>query len=159
MEIEKSKNALENGKTLVEELLEKQDIDNLNIYVTSKKMISILYNKNKLNLITNCYDGLLFTPVGEIIEDKSVSSDTVFLEYMLDKGFNPLSKSFGISNDKVIKVLCDKGYYEFLGEKLDSKKLLIKLDDGTTLIDKLLQNNCNINFKYGGFEEEEIASK
>lgn len=163
IEVEKGETLLEmllkRGKTLLDELIEKDITPKFNFSIFEKKTIAILHSKNRLDLVTNCSDRVLLTPIGEIFEDNSVSKDTLFIEYMLDKGYNPLSESYGISNEQIIKLLCSKGYYKFLSEKLDSKNLLMKLDDETVLIDKLIENNCNINFRYGGFEEEEIAKK
>ena len=150
---------IEKGKTLLEDVLEKDNITELNTHIYEKKTIAILYSKNRLDLIKDCYDKLLLTKVREILNDKTVSRDMLFIEYMLDKGYNPKEKSYGISDYSIINVFCNKGYYELLNQKLDSRKYLLELDDGTILIDKLLENNCDISFKYGGYEEVEIAQK
>lgn len=149
---------LSDEKTLLELLIEKNIIPNLKFSVFDKKIIQILYKKGMLNLISDCYDKILLTNVNEIIENEPNLNNTSFLEYMLERGYNPLSNVYSINNEELIQIYYNKGYYQFLGKKTDSDLLLKKLSDGKILIDVLLEKECNIDFKYNGFNEE-IAKK
>ena len=146
------------GKTLLELLIENNIIPNFNFYIYENKTIEILYKKNMLNLVTNCSNNILETKVNEIFgEDKL--NDITFFEYMLDKGYNPLSNTYKISDEEKIKLYYKKGYYSFLAQKVETECLLKKLDDGKILIDVLLENNCDIDFGFKGFNDIVIAKK
>lgn len=150
---------IEKEKTLLEELIEKNKITKINKSVYDKKIINILYKKNKLDLIVKTNSTVLLSPVNKIIND--IEKEETFLEYMLDQGHNPLLEdTFFLIDKEIIKIYCNKSYYNFLGEKrLEDETLLIELKDGITLIDKLLETNVNINFQYGGFKSDVIAKK
>lgn len=147
------------GKSLLEELIEKNKIKKITCKLWEKETIKKIYSRNMLGLITNITDNLLLSPLNEIIND-STKSNELFLEYMLKQGYNPLSESNYIDNETVIKIYCKYGYYQFLGEKrLSDKNLLLELEDGITIIDKLLENNINLEFEGFKFKSDIIAKK
>lgn len=150
---------IETEKSLLDELIEKNKIKKITAKIWEKDTIKKLYSRNMLGIISNVSDNLLLKPFNEIINDTTKSNE-LFLEYMLKQGYNPLSESNYMSNEEVIKIYCEKGYYKFLGEKrLSDKNLLLELEDGITIIDKLLENNINIEFESSKFNSDIIAKK
>jgi len=146
-------------KTLLEELIEKDKIEKINGNIWEKDTIKILFIKNKLELINNIREKFLLTPLNELIDDNTQSQE-LFLEYMLNQGYNPLEETYNIDKEEIIKIYYKHGYYKFLGEKkLSDNNLLLELEDGYTLIDKLLENNVDIEFESYGFKSDIIAKK
>ena len=146
---------INNKKTLLEEILENEDIKKIKGYIGNKKTIQILYKYNKLNIEIAIKEELLNTPVRDIINVK-IKNKTL-LEYLLDNGYNVLLNSYSIENKEIIKKLYEKKEYKLLGEKLNETNLLLQMDDGVCLIDKLLDNNIKICYR--GFKLEEIIKK
>jgi len=143
-------------KTILEEIIEKGYKPKLS-YLFEPKTINILYNTNKLHLISSVSENLLLTPVENVINGVMHENKTL-LEYLLDNGINPLSETFSIKSKSIIKIFFDKGYYDFLGEKVGEDLLFCEIDD-ICLIDKLLDNNVNLNFDLGSFKLEKTAAK
>lgn len=148
---------VESNKTLLEDLIEKGYTSKLSIYLSNIEMLKILNKYNRLDLIESSNEKILLMPAKDIF-NKSLDQQTV-LEYMLDQGHNPLSKIYTIMDKDVIKILYSRGYYEFLGSKIYENNLLNIMEDGSSVLDKILENNLNIEFKGSGFESIVIAKK
>lgn len=150
---------VEDNKTLLEELIEKGYLPKMDFSVYSKEIIEILYQKNRLDLVTQVSESMLLKPVKEIIADETLGNQ-LLIEYFLDRGYNPLKNCYNVSEDKIIQIMCKKGYYEFLGKKVSEDKLVVQIEEnGVCLIDKLLENNIDINFGWCGFKSKEVAKK
>jgi len=147
-----------NKKTLLEEILDKGFTPKLNYQLYEDKTIKILYDANRLDLITDVYDKLLLKSAREVLKNKKLKKNVTLLEYMLDNGYNPVFETYGITNEEIIKILCEKGYYDLLGEKTNYKKLSMDIN-GVQLLDILLEKSSTINFEYGGFTSIDIAKK
>lgn len=150
---------IESDKTLLEILVEKNKINKINDSIYYNDTIKLLYNINRLDLIKKINEDMLLKTLNEIL-GKDIQSDELFIEYMLKKGHNPLLETWYISKEKIVKIYCEQGYYEFLGEKgLSDKLLLTELSNGMTVIDKLLDENVNIKFASSKLKSEIIAKK
>ena len=139
---------LENGKMVLEEVIENLTVDKIHIYITRKEFIKILYNKNKLDLIDNISESLLTTGVKDIFD---IESNKTLLDYMLDNGYNFILQKIiwdVVDNWNVIKLLYDRGEYQLLFEKLDDLDLLICIENGVCLIDQLLEHDIKSGDKF-----------
>ena len=137
---------VESNKTLIEELLEKGYNPKIKGMIWNEQTIKILNKFDKLELLNslNILDTILLVPAKQILNVDDEYSRTL-LEYMLDNGYQPLKSSFSITNVEVIKILYTKGCYKILGEKLREKDMLLEIEPGIPIIDKLLEENVNIN--------------
>lgn len=143
------------GKTLLEELIDNFHISKINFTVFDEKTLKILYKKEKLHLVKAIYESILEKNVEEILEIKD--KRTLF-EWMLDLGYNPLEITREITNEKIIRILYNKGAYKFLGAKVNESCLSSIMDDGKILIDSLLEKNIDIKLVFG-FSSLELAEK
>ena len=136
---------IEPNKTLLEDLLEKGYTPKIKGMVWNEEIIRILNKFNRLELLNeiSILDSIFVMPTKEILNVEDEYNRT-FLEYMLDNGYEPLKITFSITNKDVIKILYNKGYYNILGEKLRDKELLLEIEPGIILVDKLLESNVNI---------------
>lgn len=147
---------LENGKTLLEEIIEKSNITQLNSSIKKEKTIEILYKNNKLGLAINVSEELLLRAMNSF-DSKYNLPDQTLLEYMLDRNYDPLLKPSRIYKEATINILYNRGEYKLLGKKADENCLKLKMNDGTILIDKLLDNNVDITCQ--SIESSEILKK
>lgn len=145
------------GITLLEDMLQKGHIPK-NFYLSKKKTINILYSQNKLDLINNISESKCLLKCSEIFENST--NEQTFLDYMLDMGYNPLNDTYNITKKEIIEIFYKRGYYDFLGKKLDEDYLSMEIEEGISLIDKLLENNVkDIKFGFNGFSSEKTAGK
>lgn len=138
------------GITLLEELLNNNLIKKFDIGISDVEIIRILNKRNQLNLINSCDVYLLFQNTDEIFLEGTFDRGISLAEYFLEKGVEFSSPQLWLTNvskkyEPIINRLYNKGYYEFLGIILYGEQFLIKLDDGTVLLDKLLEKNVFIN--------------
>ena len=132
---------LENGKTLLEEIIDNSNFDKLDTYVTEKEIIKILYDKNRLDAIVDISESLLVADINEIF---NFNKNQTLLDYLIDNGHESILETINwdiCENWDVIKILYNRGEYQLLFEKLDDFALLMVLEKGILLIDKLLENN------------------
>lgn len=146
---------IDDDKFLLEEMLEKIDVQMLSGSIYNQKVIEILYKHNKLQVMKKISDNLLKKTMGTIIDDETEKRS--LLEYMMDNGYNPLKNSYSIYDVDIIKILYNRKEYKLLGEKLNEKNLVLQMDDGVCLIDKLLDNNVEIS--YTNFKSKELLDK
>lgn len=148
-------NKVYEDKTLLEILVDGEYINNIRFDIYDKETIKILNKLDKLNLINTVGSSLLEKSIKEIYEDDTLEDITV-LEYLLDKGINPINKNFDISDERLIKILYDRGYNDFILEVVNDNGFLTKLDDNTTLLDKIIEDK-NIN-RINKFKKNEVAN-
>lgn len=147
---------IEPDKTLLEELLEKGYVPEIKGFISKKETIKILNKFNKLELLNKVMDDILLKSSQEVLNIDDEYNRNL-LEYMLDNGYNPLKDFYTIRNQEIIKILYNKGYYNILGEKLNEKGLLMEMEPGVSIIDKLLENGIEVNID--SFNSIELAKK
>lgn len=140
------------NKTLLEELIELNQITKLK-NIDSEETIQILYKYNKLEMLSDVRTYLLLKPVDQVLAIND-SNNITLLEFLLDKGYNPIIDTYSLSNEKIIKILYDRQYYELLAKKLDEENFLKEIYPGEKIIEKLLDNNIDVNVE---FETKEFA--
>lgn len=131
------------SKTLLEEILEKGYKIGNNKFISREKTVKILHDAGCLALITNTYEPILLKSAKEVLENEDIEEQTI-LEYFLNKGYNPLISNVYIYEEEIIKIFCRRGDYSFLGKKLNEKGLLLEVEPGISVIDKLLDSRVNI---------------
>lgn len=147
---------IEPNKILLEELLEKDVLIEINGLISNLNTIKTLNKFNRLDLIKKASNPILLIPSNEALDMNDIYNRN-FLEYMLDNGYNPLDGLTIINNVDIIKILYNKGYYNILGEKLFEEGLLLEIEPGICIIDRLLEND--IEFKANSISSIEIAKK
>lgn len=149
---------IESNKTLLEDLIEKGYKPKFSGSIWEDETVRILNNNNNLQLVneTKIIESVLLKPSKEVLNIKD-HYDRTLLEYLIDNGYEPLNKYQTITKPKIIKILYNKGYYKILGEKLSEEGLLLEIEPGVLIIDKLLENHINILMD--SFESVEIAKK
>lgn len=143
-------------KTLLEILIDSGYINKIEFNIYDVETIKILNKLDKIDLIDVVSNTLLDKNIKEIFNDDSLE-DVILLEYLLDMGINPINKNFNISDEKLIKILYDNGYYDFILDVVNDNGLLTKIDNNTTLLDKIIENK-NIK-KLNNFKNNKVASK
>lgn len=136
---------IENDKTLLEVLVEQGYNPSL-FKVWEEKTISILHKINRLDLVTNTMESFLIKPAREILNDDSITDNITFLEYMLNNNYNPLSNSFTITDDNVIRILYQKQRPDLL-VKVEIEKLLNEIENNKTYLDYILESIKNNHVK------------
>ena len=149
---------IEENKTLFEVLLEKGYKPQVKGTIWDEEFIRLINDKNCLDVVNESKidENILIKPLQEVLNIEDPYNRT-FLDYLIDNGYKPLKEASYISKPEVIKILYNKGFYEILGEKTDSKKLLLEVEPGVLLIDKLLAENIKIDVS--SVENIEIANK
>lgn len=132
---------VDSGKTLLEFLIDKGYDPEIK-YIFNKKTISILYQKQKLNLAKFVSDDVLLAPVKELFSDDSLGDETLF-EYMIRNGYK--LNSSRISSEKLFKIC----YLEQRPDLLEASisDLLKPIDDTYTYFDFLLDAISNKGLK------------
>ena len=133
---------VDSGKTLLEFLIDKGYDPEIK-YIFNKKTISILYQKQKLNLAKVVSDDVLLTPVKELFSDDSLGDETLF-EYMIRNGYK--LNSSRISSEKLFKI-CYLEQRPDLLEEASISDLLKPIDDTYTYFDFLLDAIANKGLK------------
>lgn len=133
---------VESGKTLLEFLIDKGYDPEIK-YIFNKKTISILYQKQKLNLAKFVSDDVLLAPVKELFSDDSLGDETLF-EYMIRNGYK--LNSSRISSEKLFKI-CFLEQRPDLLEEASISDLLKPIDDTYTYFDFLLDAISNKGLK------------
>ena len=133
---------VDSGKTLLEFLIDK-GYDPEVKYIYNKKTISILYQKQKLNLAKFVSDDVFLTPVKELFSDDSLGDETLF-EYMIRHGYK--LNSSRISSEKLLKI-CYLEQRPDLLEEASISDLLKPIDDTYTYFDFLLDAIANKGLK------------
>lgn len=133
---------VESGKTLLEFLIDKGYDPEIK-YIFNKKTISILYQKQKLNLAKFVSDDVLLAPVKELFSDDSLGDETLF-EYMIRNGYK--LNSSRISSEKLFKI-CYLEQRPDLLEEASISDLLKPIDDTYTYFDFLLDAISNKGLK------------
>lgn len=152
-------NKLDSNKTILELLLEKNNLNKLNFTVYSESTISLLNRFNKLDLIENISIRLLIEQSKKIIGKKG--NNKTLLEYLLDNGYKPkFSESiFTEEKDKnlILKTLYEREEFELIASFLDNDGLFYSFENGQLLIDKLLERNINISIR-GNIELKKLLN-
>lgn len=150
---------MDNNKIVLELLIEKDLLKELNFTVFQEKTIEVLYKYNKMNLI-NRIDCMLLNKECKVF---NIDSNMKLIDYLLENNY---SFSFFESNKKsekeiknIINNLYDKKEYSIIGKSLNGDYLLYEVEPGITLIDKLLEENIEINFGTSEIESVIIAKK
>lgn len=133
---------VDSGKTLLEFLIDKGYDPEIK-YIFNKKTISILYQKQKLNLTKFVSDDVLLAPVKELFSDDSLGDETLF-EYMIRNGYK--LNSSRISSEKLFKI-CYLEQRPDLLEEASISDLLKPIDDTYTYFDFLLDAISNRGLK------------
>lgn len=133
---------VDSGKTLLEFLIDKGYDPEIK-YIFNKKTISILYQKQKLNLAKFVSDDVLLAPVKELFSDDSLGDETLF-EYMIRNGYK--LNSSRISSEKLFKI-CYLEQRPDLLEEASISDLLKPIDDTYTYFDFLLDAISNKELK------------
>lgn len=133
---------VDSGKTLLEFLIDKGYDPEIK-YIFNKKTISILYQKQKLNLAKFVSDDVLLAPVKELFSDGSLGDETLF-EYMIKNGYK--LNSSRISSEKLLKI-CFLEQRPDLLEEASISDLLKPIDDTYTYFDFLLDAISNKGLK------------
>lgn len=133
---------VESGKTLLEFLIDKGYDPEIK-YIFNKKTISILYQKQKLNLTKFVSDDVLLAPVKELFSDDSLGDETLF-EYMIRNGYK--LNSSRISSEKLFKI-CYLEQRPDLLEEASISDLLKPIDDTYTYFDYILDSIANKGLK------------
>ena len=133
---------VDSGKTLLEFLIDKGYDPEIK-YIFNKKTISILYQKQKLNLAKFVSDDVLLAPVKELFSDDSLGDETLF-EYMIRNGYK--LNSSRISSEKLFKI-CFLEQRPDLLEEASISDLLKPIDDTYTYFDFLLDAIANKGLK------------
>lgn len=133
---------VDSGKTLLEFLIDKGYDPEIK-YIFNKKTISILYQKQKLNLAKFVSDDVLLAPVKELFSDGSLGDETLF-EYMIKNGYK--LNSSRISSEKLLKI-CFLEQRPDLLEEASISDLLKPIDDTYTYFDFLLDAIANKGLK------------
>lgn len=133
---------VDSGKTLLEFLIDKGYDPEIK-YIFNKKTISILYQKQKLNLAKFVSDDVLLAPVKELFSDDSLGDETLF-EYMIRNGYK--LNSSRISSEKLFKI-CYLEQRPDLLEEASISDLLKPIDDTYTYFDFLLDAISNKGLK------------
>lgn len=133
---------VDSGKTLLEFLIDKGYDPEIK-YIFNKKTISILYQKQKLNLAKFVSDDVLLAPVKELFSDDSLGDETLF-EYMIRNGYK--LNSSRISSEKLFKI-CYLEQRPDLLEEANISDLLKPIDDTYTYFDFLLDAISNKGLK------------
>ena len=133
---------VDSGKTLLEFLIDKGYDPEIK-YIFNKKTISILYQKQKLNLAKFVSDDVLLAPVKELFSDDSLGDETLF-EYMIRDGYK--LNSSRISSEKLFKI-CYLEQRPDLLEEASISDLLKPIDDTYTYFDFLLDTISNKGLK------------
>lgn len=152
---------INSDKTLLEDLLEKEYKIKFTGFIWEPETIKLLKNSGKLEIVNEAkiLDSVLLRPSKDVLKEEDEYNRTL-LEYLLDNGYEPLKKSTCTSNPEIINILYNKGYYKLLGEKLTEKELLIEIEPGILIVDKLLDNDININVdNISSFDLIELAKK
>lgn len=133
---------IENGKTLLEILIEKGY--KIDFHISNIETIKFLQKINKMDLITSVSNEILLKPAKMVLDDNSLNDET-FLEYLLDNGNNlRLNDS---DNNNINKILYKKERPDLLAtNNLD--ELLVKIDDSNTYLDYILE--CIKSNKFNG---------
>ena len=133
---------VDSGKALLEFLIDKGYDPEIK-YIYNKKTISILYQKQKLNLAKFVSDDVLLTPVKELFSDDSLGDETLF-EYMIRHGYK--LNSSRISSEKLLKI-CYLEQRPDLLEEASISDLLKPIDDTYTYFDYILDSIANKGLK------------
>ena len=133
---------VDSGKTLLEFLIDKGYDPEIK-YIYNKKTISILYQKQKLNLAKFVSDDVLLAPVKELFSDDSLGNETLF-EYMIRHGYK--LNSSRISSEKLLKI-CYLEQRPDLLEEASISDLLKPIDDTYTYFDYILDSIANKGLK------------
>ena len=133
---------VDSGKTLLEFLIDKGYDPEIK-YIFNKKTISILYQKQKLNLAKFVSDDVLLAPVKKLFSDDSLGNETLF-EYMIRNGYK--LNSSRISSEKLLKI-CYLEQRPDLLEEASISDLLKPIDDTYTYFDFLLDAIANKGLK------------
>lgn len=133
---------VDSGKTLLEFLIDKGYDPEIK-YIFNKKTISILYQKQKLNLAKFVSDDVLLAPVKELFSDDSLGDETLF-EYMIRNGYK--LNSSRISSEKLFKI-CYLEQRPDLLEEASISDLLKPIDDTYTYFDYILDSIANKGLK------------
>lgn len=133
---------VDSGKALLEFLIDKSYDPEIK-YIYNKKTISILYQKQKLNLAKFVSDDVLLTPVKELFSDDSLGDETLF-EYMIRHGYK--LNSSRISSEKLLKI-CYLEQRPDLLEEASISDLLKPIDDTYTYFDYILDSIANKGLK------------
>lgn len=133
---------VDSDKTLLEFLIDKGYDPEIK-YIYNKKTISILYQKQKLNLAKFVSDDVLLTPVKELFSDDSLGDETLF-EYMIRHGYK--LNSSRISSEKLLKI-CYLEQRPDLLEEASISDLLKPIDDTYTYFDYILDSIANKGLK------------
>lgn len=133
---------VDSGKTLLEFLIDKGYDPEIK-YIYNKKTISILYQKQKLNLTKFVSDDVLLAPVKELFSDDSLGDETLF-EYMIRNGYK--LNSSRISSEKLFKI-CYLEQRPDLLEEASISDLLKPIDDTYTYFDYILDSIANKGLK------------
>ena len=138
--------ALDNGKTLLELFIEKNILKSLGLVIKNEKTIETLYKYNKLDLI-NIIDCVL---LNKECKDFNINSDTILINYLLSNNykFNFFESNSQNEEDtkKVIKNLYERKKLSIIGKSLNGKHLFYEVEKGFFLLEKLLDENVDINF-------------
>ncbi len=146
---------LDDNKTLLEYLIDKDRIKKFNITVVMEETVSILLKKNKLELVTSIFDNTLLKPARNFVKN---AKGYTLMEYMIDNGYKPFSRVYFITNDKILSIICKKkAYYYLSGKILKEEQLFLKVNKRTLLIDELLDKN--IDFKVQSIGSKIIVNK
>jgi len=145
----------EKGKTLLEELIENGYVPEMEKEQINVETIKVLYKIKRLDIASCIADYILVKSVNEVF---GLASDKTVLEYILDLGYNPVENATYFFDDLIIKILYKRGFYSILGKTCNERQLLIEIEQGITLIDKLLEKNIPIELS-SGFSSKQLAEK
>ena len=148
-----------NNKILLELLIEKNLIKELRLIISYEKTIEILHKKNKMDLINKIECSLLSKNCNIF----NIKSNKKLVDYLIDNNYDFLFFEQNLKNEEetknIINNLYDKKEYSIIGKSLNGHYLLYEVEPGITLIDKLLEENIEINFGNSDIESVIIAKK
>lgn len=136
---------VEKEKTLLEFLIDKGYSDKINLNIWDEKILEILRRKNKLEIASKVSESILKKPANQVLNIDASFENLTLLEYMLDKGYNPLEKSYSITDENIIDIiyqkqrldllgkanvvtLINKGYFEYILESIKNNNVKISLN-------------------------------
>lgn len=129
-------------KTLLEFLIENGYDPEIN-YIFNKKTISILYKKQRLDLVNRPSEDILLAPAKELFDDTSMDNKT-FFEYMIEKGYK--INYAQISDERLLKICYLEQRLDLLADASIST-LLKPINDTYTYFDFLLDSIMNKDLK------------
>lgn len=130
-------------KTLLETLIE----NNINIKINNinnEKIIKILYDNKKLDLIGSSSESIWLSNTRDVFKDTMVKDQTI-LEYMIDNNYD--IKIPCIFEEDTLKILYQKNRPDLL-VKASASLLMTKINDNYTYLDYILDCINKGDFEY-----------